>query len=154
MKKTLVLGIGNRLMMDDGIGIYVVEELQRQNYNSNLTYVIGETDINYCLGQINDTEFLVIIDAVRAGKEPGEITVIPLDKITGQQYPGYSCHNFHLIDLLGHNKALKGVLIGIEAFEINYSTGLSKVLAASFPAIIDRVKSLLSLFHPPGKYGL
>lgn len=45
MKELLVLGIGNILMMDDGIGVYIVEELKNRNTNPCIRYVIGETDV-------------------------------------------------------------------------------------------------------------
>ena len=54
MKEVLVLGIGNRLMMDDGIGVLVVEELKKRNTNPYIRYIIGETDTYFCMNQMEE----------------------------------------------------------------------------------------------------
>lgn len=46
MKEIVVLGIGNRLMMDDGIGVRLVEELDQREHVPYIRYVPGETDAN------------------------------------------------------------------------------------------------------------
>ena len=46
MKQILVLGIGNRMMKDDGIGVRIAEALALENDLENVDYVAGETDIH------------------------------------------------------------------------------------------------------------
>lgn len=45
----IVLGIRNQLMMDDGVGIYLVEELADKNEDAQVHYLVGESDVDYCL---------------------------------------------------------------------------------------------------------
>ena len=152
MKHTVVLGIGNRLMMDDGIGVYVVERLRdenrkgaarSENCNEKLSYMVGETDIDYCLDAVGEARFIIVIDAVCAGNSPGDVTVFPLEKSASQPYRGLSAHNLHLFDLLNHcNEGWEGSLIGIEPFEIRLNVGISDVLAGRFDEITDKVKNI------------
>ncbi len=46
MEKIIVLGIGNLLMMDDGIGIYLIEQLCKLNCTPYVSFLIGESDID------------------------------------------------------------------------------------------------------------
>ncbi len=144
MKRIIVLGIGNRLLGDDGIGIYVVEKLRDQDTTDNISYVIGETDIDYCLDEIKDADFIVIVDAARTGDNPGDVTAIPLAKATYATTPGLSLHNLHLLNMIAYFKReLAGFLAGITVGEINYNLGLSRALEDKFPAILLEVQSII-----------
>jgi hydrogenase maturation protease len=144
MKQVVVLGIGNRLLRDDGIGIYVVEKLREQDTTDTIRYVIGETDIDYCLDEIKEAEFIVVVDADKTGESPGNVTVIPLDKVISAATPGLSCHNLHLFDMIVYfNKELNGILVGIAVFEISYGIGLSQILNDQFADIFSKVQSII-----------
>lgn len=128
-------------MMDDGIGIYVVEELMRENTKSNLHFVIGESDIDYCLEQIDGATLVIIIDAVVIGKKPGEVTVFSISELSEQQSLNISPHNLHLFNVLSQQREwMKGVIIGIEPFEICFHIGLSQTLEQKFKQIHHNVK--------------
>jgi len=149
MKKILVLGIGNRLMKDDGIGIYVVEQLSRQNNMEDFEFMVGETDIDFCLSVIREASdkdiIIVIIDAVISGKQPGDILVLEIDELTGSR-GGISLHNQTLLDCISNfGMEIKGFLIGIEPFDICYHFDLSPVLKKRLAEICDHVTGLLQL---------
>lgn len=147
MKNIAVLGIGNRLLMDDGIGVHVVEELKKQDTQSGVKYIVGETDIDYCLDKIKDTDYLIIIDAARLGNTPGQITVFRLDKAANTKDLCLSMHNLHLLDMLVYtNNKLKGLMIGIEPHTIDYHFGLSKELNTRFKDIMEQVRSIIHHF--------
>ena len=101
MKKILVIGIGSRIMMDDAIGIILVEDLRRLCKNSEMTYMIGETDVDCCMEEALNYDNIIIIDAFLSGKQPGEITVIPLKELNKDiEDSFYSLHGMHLLSLL------------------------------------------------------
>ncbi|MBT2282469.1 hypothetical protein J7E78_02730 [Paenibacillus polymyxa] len=52
-----VLGIGSQLMGNDGTGVYVVEALRVMNTDEHVTYIAGETDIDFCLQYIENATF-------------------------------------------------------------------------------------------------
>lgn len=144
MKKPCILGLGNRLMMDDGIGLYVVEELQRRDTTNHFHYVIGETDLDYCIDICASSGYLVIIDAVDLGKKPGETTVMTLSKLNPDLYQGSSMHEQHLFHWISlHKNDINGVLIGIELYKIDFCFGLSRPLVDVFEEIVTRVQNII-----------
>ncbi len=147
MKELIVLGIGNRLMTDDGIGIHIVEELQKTNTNTKIQYVVGETDVYFCLNQIENSLMTIIIDAVYLNEEPGSISIVSLEKVSENPVYPISVHDTHLLDLVkkfGQN--VKGLLIGIEPNEIGFGTSLSSVLESKFMEIISDVNCIIEDF--------
>lgn len=136
MKSILVLGIGNCLMMDDGIGVYIVEGLSKlYSENEQISFVIGETDFDYCLDVIEDAEYIILVDAVKANKPPGMITIYPLHEI-GRLENGLSMHQLHFLHYI---QGRQGELIGIEPFQIDFQMGLSEGLKGSFEEILSEV---------------
>jgi hydrogenase maturation protease len=144
MEKIIVLGIGNRLMMDDGIGIYLIEELCKLNCTQHASFLIGESDIDYCMDQIMNATFVIIVDAVFSGNEPGELTVYPLANLHEYQTLDISAHNFHLFQSLYQQKeSIKGYLIGVEPYEIRFHIGLSKTLREKWKTILQDVSQTI-----------
>ncbi len=146
MNELLVFGIGNRLMMDDGIGVLVVEALRDRNKNSFIQYIVGETDINYCIGKLENKSNIVIIDAAKLDKKPGVVTVIPLEKLSVINGISLSIHEAHLLtEITLLNKNIQGSLIAIEPFEINYGIGLSSNLNTYFRCIVDEIGCIIDI---------
>lgn len=142
MKQILVLGIGSRLMTDDGIGIYLVKDLKQLGTEPNIKYVVGETDVDYCLAEVLQSDYVMIIDAFLSGKSPGEITVVPLSALKeGNDEGCFSQHGMHFLNALKHAKQMtEGILIGIEPYEINYGFNLSDMLQSCYTSIFEAVR--------------
>ncbi|MFT9846754.1 hydrogenase maturation protease [Aneurinibacillus sp. REN35] len=145
MKPILVLGLGNRLMMDDGLGVELVEALMLKSpMDSQIEYAVGETDLDYCLDVVENREYIIVIDAVVTGKQPGEVSMLPLSEMVPNK-PGLSLHHLHFIDLLHqveHQK--KGVLIGVEPFTIDFHWGVSECMHGRLPLLIEEVRRIIS----------
>ena len=58
-----IIGIGNILMGDDGIGVKVVDVLEKKMKNMGIEFIKAETDVDYALDNIKDGDFLFIIDS-------------------------------------------------------------------------------------------
>ncbi len=144
MIEVLVLGIGNRLMMDDGMGVYVTEELKKRNTNPGIRYVVGETDIYFCLKQIKEVSSLIIVDAACLHNEPGSIITIPFYQVYKNREQLISIHDSHLFnEMIMEGKSFEGMLIGIEPYEIKYGIGLSIALQDKFPEIVDKIQRII-----------
>ena len=144
MGNIIVLGIGNRLMMDDGIGIYLVEELMRDEHEQNIQYIIGESDIDYCIQQIENATFVIIIDCTITGGQPGDVTIHALNNVFDSHLLDFSLHNLHLFQVLYQlRNQMTGYLIGIEPYEITFNYGLSEVLGNKMNQIIKSVKEAI-----------
>jgi hydrogenase maturation protease len=143
-KKIIVLGIGNQLMMDDGIGIYLIEQLSKRNRTTNISFLIGESDIDYCMEQIMDASLVIIVDAVCSGDTPGKLTVYPLSDLHQHHELDISPHNFHLFQLWYLQKeSIKGFLIGVEPSEIRFNIGLSTSLIEKWETILQDVSDTI-----------
>jgi hydrogenase maturation protease len=146
MENIIVLGIGNQLMMDDGIGIYLIEQLSKLNRTPHVSFLIGESDIDYCMDQIMNATFVLIVDAVISGNKPGELTVYPLANLHEYQTLDISAHNFHLFQSLYQQKdSIKGYLIGVEPYEIRFHIGLSKTLREKWKTIFQDVSQTIDI---------
>jgi hydrogenase maturation protease len=137
----LVMGIGNVLMQDDGIGVYLTEELMAENRDKRIRFVIGETDVDYCLAEAEEEVFLIIIDAVQMGSKKGSIYEMPLSQLTMMD-KGIAAHNFHLFHALSSKK---GLLIGVEPYQIGFHFGLSENLKRDYYKIKQKVKERILL---------
>jgi hydrogenase maturation protease len=137
----VVLGIGNVLLRDEGIGCHVVYALEGISL-PDVKIIDGGTcpDI---LQLFEDADKLVIVDAVKGGGMPGQIYRFHLEDITLEKKPFLSLHDLGLVDSLmlmqlWHNIG-EAVIIGVEPREINWSLELSPELQEKMPQIIDAV---------------
>lgn len=148
MTNVLVLGIGNRLMRDDGIGVYVVEGLMKQYADENIRFIVGETDIDYCLNVIEDADVVFIVDAITTGFHAEEISLLSLETFKDQDL-GISAHNLHLFHMIPIiYPDVIAYVIGIEAYNIGFGLELSEELNTSFQRIMDTVSnSLYAIFR-------
>lgn len=84
-KKITILGIGNTLFSDEGVGIHILPLLEEALVDvENLEIIEGLTDGMRLLGPIEDAENLIIIDAINAGKSGGTLI-----KLEGDEIPAY-----------------------------------------------------------------
>jgi hydrogenase maturation protease len=144
MEKIMVLGIGNRLMMDDGIGIYLVEELSKLNRTRHVSFLIGESDIDYCMKEMREASFVMIVDTVFSGNKPGELAVYSIADLHEHHTLDISAHNFHLFQSLYQQRdTIKGYLIGVEPHEIRFHLGLSSVLRDKWKTILQDVSQTI-----------
>lgn len=147
MKEITVIGIGSRIMGDDGIGIYIVEELIKQNFMREIKYIIGETDVEYCLNQIGPERYIFIIDAAIFGGAPGTVTEFAFGDWGVETNNMLSTHNYSLIEAV--SKQLQDYnlkIIGIEPEFVGFQYGLSFTLTEAFPYIVEKVKKALIIF--------
>jgi hydrogenase maturation protease len=140
MRRMLVIGIGSVIMTDDGVGSRVAEAMQSKLQEHDMAIVVGETDVQFCLDEIQPDDILVVIDSMVQGKEPGSIEIVPLKNVLKSYSKLHSQHDFNLIDALSLNyPETEGCLIGIEASVIGFGFELSKELRSMFEQICDDV---------------
>lgn len=143
MKKVVIIGIGNRIMKDDGIGVAVAEFLKKNLKRKEIEIIIGETDAHYCLDFIADKSYLIIIDAIYSQLEPGTITALPIKKALINNNL-YSQHDMSILELISiHYPSIEGYFIGIEICEIGFSTKLSNCLENKFYTICKNTRMVI-----------
>lgn len=140
MNRMLVIGIGSLIMTDDGIGIRVTHAIKKKLQEHGIVVIIGETDVQYCMDEIHPDDFLVVIDSMVQGKEPGSIEIVPLHDATKNHSDFHSQHNFSLINAISLTYMdIHGYLIGVEVAEIGFGFELSNALREKFENICHNV---------------
>lgn len=136
MRRILVIGIGSLVMKDDGIGVRVVKAVENDLQKHDIASFVGETDFQCCFDEIKPDDFVVIIDAMSQGNEPGSIEVMLLSDALKNRSKLRTQHEFSLFDLIAlHDSKTPGYFIGIEAAEIGFGFELSKSLKEHFKQI-------------------
>ncbi len=141
----LVLGLGNILLQDEGVGVAVVERLQRRyRVPEEVELLDGGTSGMSLLDDMRNREHVIVVDAVRTGKPPGTEVVL-----TGEEVPAFLCnkvspHQLALSDVLANltlmNESPKQVtVIGMEPQSLETHLGLSEMVAARLQGLTERV---------------
>ncbi len=149
--RLLVLGLGNALLKDEGLGGYIAARIQEQDLPGSVEVIDGGTAALDVLLLQKGSYKLIIVDAVRAGKEPG--TIYRAHWRTGQagklktlcpqeEHSGISLHQLGLLDALALVERIgcapkEVILIGVQPKEIAPGLGLTGEIKRKVPAIID-----------------
>jgi hydrogenase maturation protease len=146
----LVLGIGNLVMSDDGVGVRVVQELQKRYlFPPHVEIMDGGTLGLDLLPKLEGIGRLLVVDAVETGGEPGTLV-----RLSGEELPialqtKVSPHQMGLKDLLavaelmGHSPR-EMVLVGIQPASIEMGDELSPKVAEQLEKMIANVLSELN----------
>lgn len=147
--KLVIIGVGNILCSDEGVGVHIVNELKNMALKSNVALFDCGTSGIALLEAIDGSDKAIIIDAVYSGKEPGTIhlyTINDLLQIEDRLLTFFSLHQFDLISTLklasltnAYRIPRKIVLIGIEAKNLDCSLNLSNEVKKAFPKVIDAI---------------
>ncbi len=139
-----VLGIGNRLMMDDGIAIAVLENIRDKLIAMGMEVIIGETDLEFCFHQLVIEDFVIILDATYSEREAGSIFSCKLEKAIRVYGDTNSQHDMSIFDLMRlYTKFTRGYFIGIEVEEISFGFELSETLSKLFHDICFDIERLI-----------
>jgi len=141
-----VLGIGNVLLRDEGVGCHVVHALEGIPL-PEVKIIDGGTCPDL-LQFLEDADKLIIVDAVKGGGKPGQIYRFHLEDITLEQKPFLSLHDVGLVDnlmlmQLWHSIG-ETIIIGVEPKELEWGLELSPELREKMPQIIDAILSELN----------
>jgi hydrogenase maturation protease len=143
--KTLVLGIGNILLGDEGIGVWVVESLKRRyRFPSLATLLEGGTLGLDLLPQLQNVSRLLVVDAVQLGRKPGEIVRLEGDEVPRALHVKVSPHQIGLEELLATARLMgcepaKVVLWGMEPESIEPGADFSPQVARALPGLQTKV---------------
>jgi hydrogenase maturation protease len=151
----LVIGIGNILLRDEGVGVHVVVELERRVAAGQLDVPPGTRLVDggtlglELLPMISGASALILVDAVNLRAAPGSVAVIRGDAIEGTLTGHVSPHQVGIADLVAAAR-LMGVLpadstlVGIQPAEIDIGLSLTPAVEAAVPdamaAVCDELR--------------
>ena len=149
-KRITILGIGNTLFSDEGVGIHLLPLLEEAlKEDENIEIIEGLTDGMKLLGPVEDAENLIIIDAINSGKEGGTII-----KLEGDEIPAYfgikmSIHQLGFQEVLFAAKMRERypkqiVMYGMQPTSLQLGIGLTEtnqsMLNELANVVLDQVK--------------
>lgn len=146
-RKIAIIGVGNLLMGDDGIGIHAVEALRKEKLPSNVHIFDCATRAFDVLECMHGCEKAVIVDAYKKGGIAGSIYKFSFDPNDAlEESFNLSMHDINFIDALRAGRGIyklpkEIVIIGVEPEMLDWGLGLSSKLDDALPEIIEAVKS-------------
>ena len=149
MGKILVLGLGNLLMGDEGIGIHVIKKLMEIKLPKNIEVVDGGTAAFDLMPYLKAAQKLIIVDAVQTGGKEGAIYRLRPEDLSPGSGKTLSLHQITLQEVLeaAHLLDIKPevIIIGIEPKQIGCGDELSQELKEVIPAVTRIIKEELSI---------
>lgn len=151
MQTTLILGIGNTLLTDEGIGVHVLDHLQHCHpHLPNVTCLDGGTLSFSLAADIQDHDQLIVIDAAQLGLKAGTVRCMEqgdMDRFLGSTRR--SVHEVGLLDLmdiarLTESLPEKRALVGIQPAVMDWGESPTAAVQAAIPKAVELALELLA----------
>ena len=142
-----VMGVGNPIMGDDGVGIELVERLRSLCTDPRVEFVDGGTGGLELLHVVQDAERLLLLDAV-AGPTPGEIVELVGDQLPRLMSQKLSPHQVGLLDIFSAARMLdcepdQIMVLGVVPENVESRVGLSPVVEQALPELTKRALAII-----------
>jgi len=148
----LVLGLGNPLLRDDGVGPAILESLRRQfgDEDARLEFLDGGTQGLNLLGCLSGRRTLIILDALQLGQEPGAVSVLDARQVQelGARR-STTAHEGNAGELLAAAALLSELpdqvfVVGVEPLRLTTGIGLSEPVRAALSQAAARARQLIA----------
>jgi hydrogenase maturation protease len=147
----LVLGVGNALLRDDGVGLRLLSDLSREwhTWDGEIEFLDGGTQGLALLDRIAGRRALLILDAVKLGAAPGAVHVLRGWRNGAAR--SSTAHESNVSELLAVATLLgecpeQVAIVGIEPDRIATGMELSEVVVKALPAAVEAARGLLLEF--------
>ena len=157
--RTIILGIGNTILTDEGVGVRAAELLDKSfRFPQGVEVIDGGTAGMEMLDDLAQADLLVVLDTVMAGKSPGSIV-----RLAGEKVPVYfrkklSPHQIGLADVLASLEFMgrlpkETVVLGVQPVSLELGTELTPVVAGKLPELTQMALAELAAhgIHPESK---
>jgi len=141
-KDILIVGIGNILLGDEGIGVHIIKELEKLNLPDKVELLDIGIAIFSLILHISGRKKVIIVDAVKTSDgDVGRIYRLSIEDIKKDKNKFFSLHQIGIGNILAlsqlNSKLKELVIIGVGIREIKLGTGLSSCLKEKIPQIIN-----------------
>lgn len=142
--KLIILGIGNNLKSDDGIGPYVIEHL-KDIYSDNIILINAQTVPENFTGKIRKEKpsHIIIIDACLMKENPGTIKIVDRNDFTNIGISTHSMSLSYFVKYLEQDNNFKIIFIGIEPKTMDFANALTKDVKISADKLIKIIKEIV-----------
>lgn len=150
--RPVVVGVGNVLLGDEGLGVRLVEDLRGEIEAWGAEPIDGGTGGYALLGLVEDRPRVVFVDAARMGLAPGDVSVFGPDAISG----GGGAVSGHELDLAATLSILGAVMpglpvriVGVEPSEVAPGPDLSPALRTRYREVLRAVREAIRIELTP-----
>ena len=151
--KYLIIGAGNLLLSDEGMGIHIVNKLQQQESFKDTEFVdIGTSTLDIGSFLSDDLQKIVIVDCINTAEyKEGTVFKLTLDDLRARQLNKFSLHQMELVDSLKllsiANNLPPVIIIGVVPHNIStFSINLSQEIESVFPEIVEKITKVIEDF--------
>jgi len=149
MDSIAVVGIGNNLLQDDGVGIHALHHYEAHHAEPDVCCLDAGTVGLALMDRLANLQGLVAVDAMRLGKPPGTVTVLEGEAMDRhlRNHHG-SVHELGLSDILDALRLCGDLpanraLVGIEPESVDWGTEPTSKVAAAIPSATARIRDLV-----------
>ncbi len=142
--KVVVLGVGNLLLRDEGVGVHLIQKLREMEIEERVRLVDVGTSILDFIPQAEDVSKLIIVDAIRLGGKPGKTYRICVDDSLLKETKGMtSLHQLGVVETLAIARKMgelpHTVIIGIEPKDMDYGLELSPEIERKMGKMVNLI---------------
>lgn len=145
--EVLVMGVGNYLMGDEGIGVHIVQQMEKMELPQSIDVLDGGTGGFFLMNYFDEYPKVIFVDATMDGKPPGSVTLT--EPRFASDFPNaLSVHDVGLKDMIetlyfmGNVPKLHLITISIDEIIPMY-VGLSSEVEQSIPKVIESIFKLI-----------
>jgi hydrogenase maturation protease len=151
-KHDLIIGVGNTLLSDDGVGIHIIRKMEEENVLDQVEYLdmgTSSMELGYYINE--NIRKMVIIDSIKTGEKPGTIFMLRPEDLISKKSHDYSLHQLKLIDtlkLISLDRDFPDtIIVGIAPYDIEtFSEQLSPGLRADFKDVYVKVVRVIKKY--------
>jgi len=144
-----LIGIGNVLQKDDGLGVYAASYLnENYSFSEDIEIINGGVEGIHLLNVLEESNHVVVLDCLQLNDAPASIYAIPAKEISGYGLNNGGAHEIgilqcmDMIELQG-KEIPQAIVIGIVPAEVTFAFGLSDEIVAAFDGYISVVLQYL-----------
>jgi hydrogenase maturation protease len=143
-QKILILGVGNELLSDEGIGVRTIKAMSKLDLPPEVELMDGGTDGFSLINIIVETDRLILVDCVKGGSKPGTIYKFNIeDAPSCSDKFKTSVHQINILEVINLSelvgKTPETTVIGVEPKSISTSLELTDEVKAKIPRVIELI---------------
>ena len=145
-KKLIILGVGNELKSDDGVGPFIIKKLIDENVeNDRIILINAETVPENFTGKIRkeNPSHVIIVDACLMASKPGEIRIVDKDDFANIGISTHSMSLSYFVRYLEKDNDLKVIFIGIEPETMDWGEKPTEIVENKAYEFIELLKGII-----------
>ena len=145
-EKLIVLGVGNDLKCDDGVGPFIIKRLKEEDIeDENLIFINAETVPENFTGKLRkeNPTHIIIVDACLMNGNPGDMQIVDKDDFSNIGISTHSMSLSYFVKYLEKDNDFKIIFVGIESESLDYGENLTENVEKTAFDFINILKGII-----------